>query len=63
MKQVKRSGCLVGLAIIGLTSTSLPAAPLEVHLRQRVETAPGKGHYAVIQTTQQWEGRRTALVV
>ena len=63
MKQVKRSGCLVGLAIIGLTSTSLPAAPLEVHLRQRVETAPGKGRYAVVQTTQQWEGRRTALVV
>lgn len=63
MKSSNRIGFPGGLALAGWAMSALCAAPLEVHLRQRVETAPGTGRYAVVQSTERWEGRRTAVVV
>lgn len=69
MKVHQRQGWtawLTGLAVLatwGETPLAWSAEPFVVHLRKRVEVAPGTGRYRAIVETQTWDPAKTALVV
>jgi nicotinamidase-related amidase/type 1 glutamine amidotransferase len=57
-----RSTLLCGL-LCGLALVVAQAEPLALHTRSRTETAKDSGQWQSVETTVQWEPRKTAIVV
>jgi type 1 glutamine amidotransferase/nicotinamidase-related amidase len=60
-KRVKE--LLLFCCMAGLAAADVPAEPLGLHIRSRIETSKGSGQWQATESTVQWEPRKTAIVV
>lgn len=54
---------LLALAGLAPAADPQPGTTLDLHLRRRVETAPGSGRYHALTSPARWDAKKTAVVI